>query len=189
MTLQDVAVLLGLPIYGHALISDCIAERGTSWKTTVGSIFGQEPKDNRMNGSRIQMSFFRGLTPQRLDDDASAEEVQLHTRVYLVDLIGGILFTDHSGGSIHPMYLPFLRDLDRCGEYAWGAAVLAFLYRELCKCCKPDKEELAGCLLLLQLWAWERFPTLAPIRLDVPLHDMSLWEEQLPGPYGVRYET
>ena len=124
VTLQDVAVLLGRPIDGHALISDCIPEPSTSWKDMVASIFGQAPEDSRINGSRIQMSFFRGLTPGRSDDGASAEEVLLHTRVYLVDLIGGILFTDHSGGYIHPMYLLFLRDLDHCGEYAWGAAVL-----------------------------------------------------------------
>ncbi|KAL8120184.1 hypothetical protein AgCh_017360 [Apium graveolens] len=33
----------------------------------------------------------------------------------------------------------------------------------MCKACKKGKEEIAGCVLLLQLWAWTRLPTLAPV--------------------------
>lgn len=127
--------------------------------------------------SRLRLTYISRITSRRLPEAASVEEIQHHTRCYLVQLIGGVLFTDHSGGLVHPMFLHFLRDLDTCGEYAWGAAVLAFLYRELCKGCKKDVEEVAGCLLLLQLWAWERLPTLAPIRTHFPLVDRSLgWE-------------
>ncbi|XP_017233251.1 protein MAIN-LIKE 2-like [Daucus carota subsp. sativus] len=184
LTPQDVDILLGLPIDGHALISDCTLGPGMSWIGLVASIFGHALAPTRFNGYRLQLRFFSSITPGRLSDVASAEEVLLHTRCYLVHIIGGVLFTDHFGGSIHPMYLLFLRDLDMYGDYAWGAAVLAFLYREPCKGCNTDKEEVVGCLLLLQLWAWERLPTLAPIRLNVPLHDSRLWDGQLASPYG-----
>ncbi|KAL1807489.1 hypothetical protein ACET3Z_024479 [Daucus carota] len=47
--------------------------------------------------------------------------------------------------------------------------VFTRMYRKLCDGCKVDVEELVGCLLLLQLWAWERLPTPAPARNSFPL--------------------
>ena len=105
----------------------------------------------------------------------------------MLQLFGGSLFTDHSGGLIHSSWVHFVRDLEALGGYAWGPAVLARLYRELCNGCKASIKEVAGCLLLLQLWAWERLPTLAPVRTTVPLEDVAFWGHQLPGPHGARY--
>ncbi|KAL8104193.1 hypothetical protein AgCh_028432 [Apium graveolens] len=97
------------------------------------------------------------------------------------------MFTDYSSSLVHCMWIPYVRDLDVFGKYAWGATVLAFLYRELCNCCKVDRDEIAGCLILLQLWAWERLPTIAPIRTNNSLIDEQFWANQLSGPYGVSY--
>lgn len=186
VTLQDVGVLLGLPIDGNPVMCDPSPSPNMTWVDTVGSIFGAVPPTSRFNGSRLQLSWFSSTTRHTLSEDASDDEVRHHTRCYLIQLLGGCLFTDHSGGSIHCMWVHFVRDLDAFGRYAWGPAVLAFLYRELCKGCMVDTEEVAGCLLLLQLWAWERLPTLAPIRTSLPLVNDQFWEGQLPGPYGVR---
>ncbi|KAL8115534.1 hypothetical protein AgCh_022148 [Apium graveolens] len=187
ITLQDVAVLLGLPIDGRALIVDYIPGPGDALLDLVASIFGTAPPSTFLNGARTSCSFFSSLTPRILPETASLDEVMHRTRCYIVHLIAGVLFTDTSGGYIHPMYLPFLRDLDSCGEYAWGDAVLTFLYRELCKGCKTDKEEVSGCFLLLQLWAWERLPTLAPIPKDSPLRHSAIFDDQLAGPHGDRW--
>ncbi|XP_074342534.1 serine/threonine-protein phosphatase 7 long form homolog [Apium graveolens] len=170
VTLQDVGVLLGLPIDGRALIADDIPGPGDALLELVASIFGCAPELSRLNGARIPLSFFTSLTPHYLSEDASLDEVRNRTRC-----------------CIHPMYLPFLRDLDTCGQYAWGAVVLAFLYRELCKGCKKGKEEVADCLLLLQLWAWERLPTLATIPTAMRLHYSPVWDGQLAPPYGDRW--
>ncbi|KAL8120539.1 serine/threonine-protein phosphatase 7 long form homolog [Apium graveolens] len=94
---------------------------------------------------------------------------------------------DHSGSLVHFIWIPYLRDLSSCGKYAWGADVLAFLYRELCKSCKLDIDEVVGCLILLQLWAWERLPTMAPIRTEISLIDEDFWLGQLAGPHGMRW--
>ncbi|KAF7814557.1 serine/threonine-protein phosphatase 7 long form-like protein [Senna tora] len=56
------------------------------------------------------------------------------------------------------------QDFAECGQYSWGSAVLGTLYRELCKATNPETEEIAGCLSLLHVWAWDRFPKLAPPR-------------------------
>ncbi|KAL8157193.1 hypothetical protein AgCh_002050 [Apium graveolens] len=58
---------------------------------------------------------------------------------------------------------------------------------ELCKTSKKDVDEVAGCLILLQLWAWERLPTLAPIRTSSTLFDARFWEGQVAAPRGLRW--
>ncbi|XP_074338738.1 serine/threonine-protein phosphatase 7 long form homolog [Apium graveolens] len=188
ITLQDVGVLLGLPIDGDAVISDVTPGPDMSWRSYVVELFDRDPDPKRdMNGSRVRLSFITSYAPARLPQDASADDIRFHVLCYLVHLFGSVLFTDHSGGLFHPIFLHFIRDLDRCGDYAWGAAVLAYLYRELCKTSKKDVDEVAACLLLLQLWAWERFPTLAPIRTSSILFDARFWEGQVAAPRGLRW--
>uniref|UniRef100_A0A2N9H690 Aminotransferase-like plant mobile domain-containing protein n=1 Tax=Fagus sylvatica TaxID=28930 RepID=A0A2N9H690_FAGSY len=55
-----------------------------------------------------------------------------------------------------------LEDFDAAGRYSWGSAVLAWLYRELCRATDPDSCDIAGALILVQLWAWSRFPHISP---------------------------
>ncbi|KAF7839079.1 uncharacterized protein G2W53_007561 [Senna tora] len=43
----------------------------------------------------------------------------------------------------------------------WGFAVLAYLYRELCNATDPNANDISCCMVLLHLWAWDRFPRLA----------------------------
>ncbi|KAG8498242.1 hypothetical protein CXB51_007042 [Gossypium anomalum] len=47
--------------------------------------------------------------------------------------------------------------------YSWGSAVLAMLYRKLCRTTKPDAVDMGGCLILLQSWALYRMPFLASV--------------------------
>ena len=187
ITLQDVAVLLGLPIDGEPVLCPVSPPPGHTWRTTIGQIFGQISPENVFNKGRIRLTWFERLSPAVLRDDAGDDEVMLHARCYFIQLLGGSMFTDHSGGPIHSFWVHFVRDLAEFGGYAWGPAVLARLYRELCGGCTGGRLEVAGCLHLLQLWAWERLPSLAPIRTTVPLVDVGFWGDQLPGPHGVRY--
>nr|XP_017245626.1 PREDICTED: serine/threonine-protein phosphatase 7 long form homolog [Daucus carota subsp. sativus] len=142
ITLQDVGVLIGLPIDGHPVMCPSSPPPGQTWASTIGQIFGRVPPPNVFNNARIRLTWFEGLTPPVLRDDAGVEEVRLLARCYLIQLFGGSMFTDNSGGAIHSMWVHFLRDLDAFGGYAWGPAVLARLYRELDKGCR------AGCPLL-----------------------------------------
>ncbi|KAH1228765.1 Serine/threonine-protein phosphatase 7 long form [Glycine max] len=57
-----------------------------------------------------------------------------------------------------------VRPQEECGTYAWGAAVLGFLYREMCSVTDYNTKSIGGMCILLQLWAWERCPTLTPKR-------------------------
>ncbi|CAN1129467.1 Protein MAINTENANCE OF MERISTEMS [Linum perenne] len=65
--------------------------------------------------------------------------------------------------------LPLLEDIERVGEYAWGAAALSWLYRELGRTAFRIENgttvehicDIGGWLALLQVWALERFPSIA----------------------------
>ncbi|KAG8489160.1 hypothetical protein CXB51_017141 [Gossypium anomalum] len=53
------------------------------------------------------------------------------------------------------------------GEFSWGSAVLAILYREICRVMRLNKAKIGGCLSLLQSWARFHFPFLCH-RVDHP---------------------
>ena len=81
-------------------------------------------------------------------DDATLEQ---YARAFILGLIGSALFTDKKGTHIHMCYLPLLRDLTQTSMYSWGSAVLAHLYRELCRVSLDSATDIAGCVTLLQV--------------------------------------
>ncbi|CAN1139306.1 Protein MAIN-LIKE 2 [Linum perenne] len=86
-----------------------------------------------LNSGRIKMTWLRENFAYRegaiRDDDI--ETIHQYCRAYILDFFGSCIFADHSGAYAHLFYLPLLEDLNRIGEYAWGAAALSWLYREL----------------------------------------------------------
>ncbi|KAK5774747.1 hypothetical protein PVK06_042603 [Gossypium arboreum] len=69
---------------------------------------------------------------------------------------------DLSRNLVHLRWLLKLVDFRAAGEFSWGSAVLATLYREMCRATRPNKAKIGGCLSLLQSWARFRFPFLRP---------------------------
>ncbi|CAN1819883.1 Protein MAIN-LIKE 1 [Linum perenne] len=101
------------------------------------------------------------------DDDI--QTIHQYCRAYIVDFFGSCIFADRSGAYAHLFMLPLLEDIDRVGEYAWGAAALSWLYRELGRTAFRIESgttaehigDFGGWLALLQVWALERFPSIA----------------------------
>lgn len=182
ITLQDVGILLGMCIDGSAVTGSSGVNGG--WSNLIEQVFGAPPK-NHLKGGRLQLSWLIETFPS-LPHDPSEDELRRYTQSYLLQLITEVLFTDHSGGLVHCMYIPLIQDFERCRKLAWGAVVLAYLFRELCKSCRIGAEENAGCLLLLKLWAWTRLPTLAPVPRGPPLDNSEIWGNRA-GPYGMRW--
>ncbi|MBA0783937.1 hypothetical protein Gotri_001574 [Gossypium trilobum] len=54
----------------------------------------------------------------------------------------------------------YILEMIGAGELSWGSAVLATLYRDMCRAMPPNKAKIGDCLLLLQSWAQFRFPFL-----------------------------
>ncbi|KAG9447242.1 hypothetical protein H6P81_013370 [Aristolochia fimbriata] len=115
--------------------------------------------------TRLSLSWLRGQF-SFCPDDATELVIQQHARAYLLHLVGATIFSDGSARGVHTAYLTLFEDFEEAGRYSWGAATLAFLYRELAKACHTGVIGIAGCLTLMQLWAWERLHTGRPTLLQ-----------------------
>ncbi|KAK9086684.1 hypothetical protein Syun_029078 [Stephania yunnanensis] len=67
------------------------------------------------------------------------------------------LFADKSGSRVSIALLKLLEDLDDVGNYAWGAAALAYLYRHLGSATRVLVSQIAGYLTLLEGWVYDHF--------------------------------
>ncbi|CAI0429851.1 unnamed protein product, partial [Linum tenue] len=127
-----------------------------------------------------------------LPEDASQEVIEQFARAYALSLIGGVLFPDRSGSTVHLQYLLLIEDWERAGGFAWGAAVLSYLSREMGRSTLHITHtgtslagELGGWVALLQFWVWERFPHLAPRDSETRAHPRGLrWLSASSRQYG-----
>lgn len=157
--LKDVAILTGLRVHGTPVTG----ATGCRWEQLCLELLGQEPP--QIKGGSINIAWLHD-TFSNLPDGASKSEIEHSTRAYIMYQIGCSLFPDPSGTRVHLRYLALLRDFDASGEMAWGAAVLAHLYRELGKASMKGKANCCAFLTLLQIWAWEHIQIGRPERLE-----------------------
>ncbi|XP_050938577.1 serine/threonine-protein phosphatase 7 long form homolog [Cucumis melo] len=93
-----------------------------------------------------------------LANDADEETITRYAWAYILQLMGGSIFADKSTRYMHLI--------------------------QLCKASKQGVREIAGPLILLQIWAWERFPIVAPQLLHVNANQLhgraygSRWRDQ-----------
>ncbi|KAG8478257.1 hypothetical protein CXB51_028028 [Gossypium anomalum] len=159
VTLEDVALQLGLPIYGSPLTGvSAIAEPAT----LCYSLLGASPGDDESNFSGLKFTWLKANF-EHLPDNATEEELMCAARAYIMHIIGGVLMPDANNNRVHHMYLPLLTDLHNVRSYSWGSAVLVMLYHELCRTTKPHAADIGRCLILLQSWDLYRMPFLASV--------------------------
>ncbi|KAH1203590.1 Serine/threonine-protein phosphatase 7 long form [Glycine max] len=167
ITLQDVSVLLGLRVDGLPLIGPT----NLNWTDLCEELLGVRPQEGEIKGSVVKLSWLAHHFAQINNHD---DEEQVRR---------GVLFIDKSSNKVSLRYLQFLRDFQDCSTYAWGPAVLAFLYREMCSATDYKTKSIGGMCILLQMWAWERCPTLASKRTP------SQVQNKAPGTGGCDVET
>uniref|UniRef100_A0A5B6ZKM0 Aminotransferase-like plant mobile domain-containing protein n=1 Tax=Davidia involucrata TaxID=16924 RepID=A0A5B6ZKM0_DAVIN len=163
ITLQDVAVLLGAPVDGDPVTGCDASPALTACQELCQELLGTAPAPSDLNGSRLKLTWLAERFTD-LAEDADDEAVRRHARAYILQLIGGSLFADKSGNMVKLMYLSLLRDLEVTGRFSWGSAILACLYRNMCRATKPRAVDISGPLIVLQLWAWERLAHIQPDR-------------------------
>ncbi|XP_019431301.1 PREDICTED: serine/threonine-protein phosphatase 7 long form homolog, partial [Lupinus angustifolius] len=132
------------------------------WEDLCMQLLGVVPAGNELMGQRVKLTWLE-RTFRDLPDNADDDVIEQQARAFILRMIVGFLMPDTSGNRVHLMYLPFLDDLTETFQYTWGSAVLACLYRGLCRAATTtDQKEIGGCLLLLQSWAYDRIQNLAP---------------------------
>ncbi|XP_019434985.1 PREDICTED: serine/threonine-protein phosphatase 7 long form homolog [Lupinus angustifolius] len=162
VTLLDVAYQLGIPIEGEVVTT----LTSTDWEALCIRLLGAELVGNELMGQRVKLTWLE-MTFRDLPDNTNEVIIEQHASSFILRMIGGFLMLDTSGNRVHLMYLPLLEDLTETFQYSWSSAVLACLYRGLCRATIiSDKKEIGGCLLLLQSWAYDRIENLAPRLLD-----------------------
>ncbi|MBA0607789.1 hypothetical protein Godav_020053 [Gossypium davidsonii] len=87
-----------------------------------------------------------------LAEDSTKERRERYVRVYILQVIGGILMPNKSLNLVHLRWLLKLVNFKGAGELSWGSTMLATLYREMCQAMKSEKFKISGCLLLLHSW-------------------------------------
>ncbi|XP_057515030.1 serine/threonine-protein phosphatase 7 long form homolog [Actinidia eriantha] len=166
ITLQDVAILLGLPIDGAPITHPQTFVTVQECQDICMQAFGVIPPAEDIDSGRLRMSWLRrtfDVLPEHADDVS----VQRHARAYILRLIGGAC--------------------------SWGSAVLAMLYRSMCRATKIGQRQIVGALLLLQIWACERFRRMCPYRVDdhtTGQQPLLIGGLQFPGgPWGARWRS
>jgi hypothetical protein len=146
VTLEDVHMLMGLHINGLA-----VNGRTNLNYTIVQDLLGVELPETATRGQFIKITWLKEIyLAFHLDENSSIEQFHQKTRIYILLLFACLLFPDTNGNTIHLMYLPLLSDFNKIAQYSWGSAVLAHLYRNLCRCAKVNTHNFAGCSTLLQ---------------------------------------
>ncbi|XP_017622052.1 protein MAIN-LIKE 2-like [Gossypium arboreum] len=150
VTLEDVALHFGLPIDGNVVTGvSAIAEPDA----LCCSLLRASPDDDESNFSELKFTWLKANF-EHLLVNATEEELMCAARAYIMHIIGGVLMPNSNNNKVHLQYLPLLAYLSNVRSYSWGSAVLAMLYRELCRTTKPDTVDIGGCLVLLQSWVF-----------------------------------
>ncbi|KAJ9691645.1 hypothetical protein PVL29_013747 [Vitis rotundifolia] len=113
ITLQDIAIILGLRIHGFPITGTCDID----WSLLCYELLGVTPPTSKINKLAISTRWLChqfSHPPIDLDDATligSALFTDGYARAFILRLIGSILFTDKKGTHIHMCYLPLLRNL------------------------------------------------------------------------------
>ncbi|KAI8563148.1 hypothetical protein RHMOL_Rhmol03G0090100 [Rhododendron molle] len=162
ITLQDVEVLLGIPVKGKPVTGNTNLKPYDLCKRLLGE---QPTEESDINGMKVKASWLSDRFSGQVEEGADPKVVARQARDYLLLLMGEPIFADHSGGFVHLANLERLENFDEAGTYSWGSGALANLYHNLCHGCKVGTKQITGCFILLQVWAWEQLPYLALGRL------------------------
>lgn len=72
-------------------------------------------------------------------------------RAYILTLIGSVLCPNKSRVEVRLFLLSLVWDLEEVGTFAWGSAILSYLYRELCCATPSNINYVVSPLILLQV--------------------------------------
>ena len=123
ITLQDIAIITGLPIDGKAVCGLTNLE----WKIVCHNLLGVMPPATALSYGNLKITWVRD-TFSNLPEGANAIITQRFARAYMFQVLG-CLFGNKSQNKLHCCFLKPLDDFGQAGEYSWGSATLAFLYK------------------------------------------------------------
>jgi len=88
--------------------------------------------------------------------------LQENARGHILTLIESLMMPDTLASRVHLMYLSLLTYLNNVSNYSLGTTILSCLYRALDHEIDFNQQNIGGCMLLLQSWAWYRITCIFP---------------------------
>ena len=129
VTLEDMAMISGLPINGEALTGTTVI---ANWRDRVGHltcVFPVPPEEGERDSEKVLHQWLRDERGVVCPPDANEVVVQQYARAYLWYLLTRVVFPDSTGNKAQWIFLGLLSDWDR--KYSWGSGALAYLYRQV----------------------------------------------------------
>ncbi|KAK1258499.1 hypothetical protein QJS04_geneDACA017288 [Acorus gramineus] len=113
------------------------------------------------NGRAVRLSWLKDHLAEKTCK-MPLQDIECAVRGYLLYLLGCTIFSDKTGALVAVEYLQYFEDLENVKNYAWGAATLVHLYRQLGIASRAKCRQISGYLTLIQAWVYEHIPLLRP---------------------------
>ena len=155
-TLHDIMCLMSLPIDG---LRCCALPEDPETDELIDYIFGWDAavmaSEKPITAGSMMFSEALAYLRDMIHDDGDPGCI---ATLYMWLAVSSSLFVDKTTNKLRVDMLPLLQDSDRAARTAWGAGVLAFLYRHLGIASRAKTVVIAGCTYLLMVWIWTYFP-------------------------------
>lgn len=151
LSLEDVYHLTGLPIRGKAVTGEDIHfyELGNLYlgRTDLFCKNGSGRYTGLISCSTLYKEF------KEIPENVSNEQLDRHVRAYVLYCIGCFICPSNSNDRVSTIYLSLMANVSEIGLYAWGAALLSYLYRgiQLLRAGKVNNGLLRGNALLIEV--------------------------------------
>ncbi|KAL6571324.1 hypothetical protein OROHE_002967 [Orobanche hederae] len=154
-TLDDIALITGFPINGDPVSGQDLNHEKT--KELCKSLLG---KDGMVEGSLINLKYL-------LDNYQKVPEGEVdldrYIRVYVLFVMGTLLFCSKEVDTMPSMYLVPLKDVDNIKNYAWGPALLAHTLYQLELSVQKRTKSFATNSIFIQTFDFEYMPSMMEV--------------------------
>ena len=103
--LQDVEVILGLPVDGDAITGSTQKIWANVYEEFLGFRPINEDQHKELNGQRILIKRLLEQVANQLPPNAEEDELHKYARCYILALLGDTIFMDKSSDRVHLMWV------------------------------------------------------------------------------------
>jgi hypothetical protein len=143
-------MLTGLPVDGFPVLGDSPTPQqfiNLLGKSPPGPWLAREP--------RVPLKWLQDN--YMIVEERSPQSYDYSTRAYILFFLGTIMCADSSTKSVPLKYLLLLEDFNTCGQYAWGAAALSYMYKALSRASRVETKKAYGWFSLVQVMILKKF--------------------------------
>ncbi|CDP20769.1 unnamed protein product [Coffea canephora] len=149
LTPLDFTCITGVAVGGLPIPWDYNVRENTNY---INEQLGWVPAFASAGAIRVTdiLSFYKD---KAIDENDDVQLAHL-TRVFFLYMLGCTLLSN-TAKTIHLCCLPALEDVDRIGDYNWGGAGMATLYRFMSAVSRQRTKSLGGYSFVWEVWAYE----------------------------------